>query len=83
MDAETRPTTTESVKTGTTYVVLFRDDSGYWTDLVTIQASSSDDAVRRAVVKTANATGTYVAVPARSWKPVTVTVETSTKLKLT
>jgi hypothetical protein len=43
-----------------------------------VQAPSAEFAIR----STIDDAGTYVAVPARSWKPVTVTTETKTVLKL-
>ena len=43
-----------------------------------VQAHSSADALRQTV----KATGTYVAVPARSFAPTKVTLETQTVVKL-
>jgi len=45
-----------------------------------VNAASAAAAVRR-IAETAGA-GTYVAVPESSWKPVSVTVETQTVIKL-
>lgn len=74
----------------TTYIVLRRDDDGggiavdRWEALETREtASSAEAAIRQALKDTpATAHGRYVAVPARSWKPVTVTTETHTIVKL-
>jgi hypothetical protein len=61
----------------TTYIVLLLESTG-WTQVSTKQASSSEDAIRR----TASDPGTYVAVPARSWKPVMVRTEQKTVIHL-
>jgi hypothetical protein len=66
----------------TTYIVL-RQPPGtggpdIWEDYAAVDASSATDAIK----KVADDGGKYVAVPARSWKPVTVTTETRTILKL-
>jgi hypothetical protein len=74
------------VPADTTYIILRRvshpqDNPGaveQWEATGTVEAGSTDSALRRA--KPEN--GHYVAVPARSWKPVTVTTETKTILKL-
>jgi hypothetical protein len=70
----------------TTYIVLRKyqlpvePDTGddLWDVLQTIEAASPSAAIRKVAV----VDGTLVAVPARSWKPVTVTTETKTVLKL-
>jgi hypothetical protein len=64
----------------TTYTVLIASPGGriQWSFHREILASSSSDAIRKVVTEP----GKYVAVPARSWKPVTVTTETKTVLKL-
>ena len=65
----------------TEYVVLTKDDSGFWSEVGREQASSPHRAIRLAI-EGRNANGkAYAAVPARSWKPVTVKVETKTALK--
>ncbi len=51
-----------------------------WQPLKTVKARSATEAVKLAAGETA---GTYMAVPARSWKPVTVTVEQTTRIRLT
>ena len=69
----------------TEYVVLAKDGSGLWEPIrnaggIEVYAASSvNGAIRKAVSNGEG--GTFVAVPARSWKPVTVKVETKTALK--
>lgn len=52
-------------------------------DLVaaSIDANSSDHAIQLYADKTKD-TGTFIAVPSRSWKPTTVTIETRQIVKL-
>jgi phenylpyruvate tautomerase PptA (4-oxalocrotonate tautomerase family) len=64
----------------TTYIVLREHDTGTWIEHAQRDASSAEAALRKTLG--ADQSGTYVAVPARSWKPVTVTTETRTVLKL-
>jgi hypothetical protein len=59
----------------TTYIVLQQTD---WCQVGSYDAPNADQAIRQAVDRP----GLYVAVPARSWKPVAVTTETKTVLKL-
>jgi hypothetical protein len=65
----------------TTYIVLRRDGPG-WLPQGSQEAGSPAAAIRRAVADTVNPGDEYVAVPARSWKPVTVRTETKTVLHL-
>lgn len=70
----------------TTYMILRRvshpqDTPGapeQWEAQGTVDAPSADAALRKAVTEG----GTYLATPARSWKPVTVKAETQTVLRL-
>jgi hypothetical protein len=68
----------------TTYIVLRRDEDGggiavdRWQTDATVEASSAEAAIRKAMPKD----GLYVAVPARSWRPVTVRTETTTTIRL-
>lgn len=81
------PTATETVENRsgaavivpalTEYVLLERDASSFWSYTTTVEARSAEAAIR-----SIEAAGTYVAVPARSWKPVTVKAETTTVLRL-
>jgi hypothetical protein len=72
----------------TEYVVLRSNSSpgseGRWDRVNVITARSADQAVREVVGKLAEAdqSGTFVAIPARSFKPVTVRTQTVTTLKL-
>lgn len=60
-----------------------------WTRVGEVEATSAEAAIRTHAENistdgtTLDGSGTYVAIPARSWKPTTVTVETKTTLKLT
>ncbi len=62
--------------TPTIYIILTRDVAG-WKELSTVSARSAEAAIR-----TIGAAGVYVAVPARSFKPVTVSAVQTTVLKL-
>jgi hypothetical protein len=64
----------------TTYLVLTKDDSGMWMEEDTVEAVSADTAIR--AIAGLNNGGTFVAVPARSWKPRKVTVESTPRVKL-
>jgi hypothetical protein len=67
----------------TTYHILRERDSAgvktYEPVAANVAAANADDAIRRSVTDAGN----YVAIPSRSFKPVAVTVETKTTLKLT
>jgi hypothetical protein len=54
-----------------------------WDRVTEVEARSAEHAIRLyAESAAAEASGTFVAVPMRSWKPVTVKAETTTVLKL-
>lgn len=53
-----------------------------WIDVATVDATSSTAAIRHMAKKNDVSSGTYVAVPARSWKPVKVAAVQTTVLKL-
>lgn len=61
----------------TTYIVLGQDASGNWRHLKAVEAHSAEHAIRQVAKE-----GTYVAVPGRSWNPVSVKIETTTTLKI-
>ena len=67
---------------GTAYHVFAEKGNGdtkfYEPAAANVQARSSDEAIKQ----TAKTNGTYVAVPARSFKPVKVTVHTETTVRL-
>lgn len=83
--------TTEKTRVKTAYVVLRRSqralagtdatnqNNGAWEDVATIEANNATEAIRTAAKKQE---GEYVAIPARSFSPVKVTVETKTLVKL-
>lgn len=69
----------------TEYVILHKT-SEEWKHIGTTQARSAKSAIRERVDGAAQSSafygdGEYVAVPARSWQPVTVKTETKTQLK--
>lgn len=57
-------------------------DAELWEPIATVRAASTDAAIRDAIAGDATATGSFVATPARSWKPVKVTLETVSRVKL-
>jgi hypothetical protein len=63
----------------TKFVILAQVGDGGWRERgAPLEAHSGEAAIR----KHAADAGTFVAVPARSWKPVTVEVETTRQIKL-
>lgn len=74
----------------TTYIVLRRarltdatgTDDGWRVENSNVPAASAEAAIRLACKTDSTPAGTYVAIPARSWKPVTVQAEQTTILKL-
>lgn len=87
---------TSKVKQTTKYVVLEQREANsveeaserraniYWVECEQIVARSAQEAIRSYVKANgvADKGGTFFAVPARSWNPVKVAVETQTKLTL-
>lgn len=76
--------------TATKYVVLRQEMAGdpargSWHEVTSAAASSAEGAIRAVVGKLTekDQAGTFVAVPARSWKPVTVNPQTTIRLELT
>jgi hypothetical protein len=72
---------------GTTYVVLRKIGSEeqaqpQWMEYGRAHAASSTAAIRECAGIDDQGAAEYVAVPARSWKPVKVTVETKQTVKL-
>lgn len=82
------PAPTESDKPkrdGTEYVVLeLKEDADEaWSVIDSVRAGSAQAAISAILPGfTPNKGGTYVAVPVRSWKPVKVSVETVSRVKL-
>ena len=67
----------------TEYVILSKTGQS-WVEQATVTARSAKAAVREWLDQGADKPeGVYVAVPARSWQPITVKTETQTKIKLT
>jgi hypothetical protein len=66
-----------------TEYVLFEklNDGGWWEKVSSVEARSATSAIRAFLEGENGTAGEYAAVPARSWKPVTVKVETKTSLK--
>lgn len=68
------------------YLVLRKDDvPGDWAVVQSSSAKSAGAAIRDVVGKLGKdqQDGLFVAVPARSWRPVTVSAKTETKLVVT
>jgi hypothetical protein len=67
-----------------TYIVLREDVNGWIAYDDNYDAPDSETAIRKAVNDTGpEPAGVYVAIPARSWKPITVTAETQVVIRLT
>ena len=71
----------------TTYIVLRFKDPDWEQHGDPISAHSADAAIRAIVTEhgwkpSDGTTGTYVAIPARSWKPTHVEIQQTTTLKL-
>lgn len=70
----------------TEYRVLKQDDVvGGWAEVQIVKAASASGALRACISKLdlADQPGTFVAVPARSWKPTRVAPKTTVQLELT
>lgn len=77
------PTSPQKKPSLTTYLVLGKDAArDIWVPVKTYDARSAREAIFAAAKEQKTETGTYVAVPARSWQPLTVKTETQTKLVL-
>lgn len=75
-------TTGTNINALTDYLVLAKDESGYWKEHKLVAARSAEHAIRAALDgKPAVALTVYVAVPQRSWKPVKVRAEQTVTLK--
>lgn len=78
--AATAPTGATRTSKGTRYVVLTRMENGDWRFTKPGVATSAEAAIRAVAAELGAAE--YIAVPARSWNPVKVTVEKTTVVKL-
>lgn len=80
------PPAPAKVKSDGGYLVLRKDDvPGDWAVVQTSGAKSAGAAIRDVVGKLGKdqQDGLFVAVPARSWRPVTVKTATETKILVT
>ncbi len=94
-EAEAEPTPEpepEAKEQVTAYVILTRKDdpeaegegSALWEVSAKVAGRSAKAAIRAWLDQGPDEPkGTYVAVPARSWQPITVSTETQKKIKLT
>jgi len=64
----------------TEYLLLEKTKDDAWTVAGKKEAASARAAIRAALAGENGTAGTFVAIPARSWQPVTVKVETALKL---
>ncbi len=70
-------------KQSTDYFVFSKDaDNDWWIAAGSYTAASAKAAVSTHVKEKDAKAGTFVAVPQRSWRPLTLAVETETKVKL-
>lgn len=68
----------------TEYLVLSKDaDKDWWMVVGTLHARSAKSAITEHVKRVQATAGTFVATPSRSWQPVTLAIETQTKISLT
>jgi hypothetical protein len=58
--------------TGTEYVILEANDGQAFTNIATVTAPSASQAIRQHCLTMQEVDSTFVAVPARSWRPVKV-----------
>ena len=65
----------------TEYLLLEQTKDGDWHVGHKYEASSARAAVRAALSGANGSEGTFVAIPARSWQPLTATKETKLTLK--
>ncbi len=73
-----------TAKQATAYLVLSKDaDKDWWIKVGSYTAASAKAAISAHVKANDAKAGTFVAVPERSWKPLTLLVETQTKIALT
>jgi hypothetical protein len=81
-DTEADPGARLATGTETVYVVLRKDGSGthLWMEIDRASSGNAEQAIRAAVDKGEYDSGIFVAVPARSWQPRTVSVETVSRI---
>lgn len=66
----------------TTYVVLRGGPGDAWIREGNIEATSAEAAIRKMIAGDTDPNGVFVAVPARSFTPVNVKVETKTQVRI-
>ncbi len=69
----------------TRYVVLTSgvvEDDHDWAEVARVEAHSAAAAIRRYVTEKLKSSGVFVAVPERMFRPVTVKVETTQRVRL-
>jgi hypothetical protein len=80
------PTTPRaSAEPGTEYVILSRNDEAgriVYVHEKNVTARDTDKAIEKYAEQNDNKPGTFIAIPASRWKPVKVTAQTVTTLKL-
>lgn len=81
--APTPPTpATPEASGGTDYIIFAKEDVGRWAQKIGITARDAKQAVEKYAESIGNKAGTYVAIADSKWKPLTVTPQTVTTLKL-
>lgn len=85
LETEVKPESKKAALPQTKYVVLSLMGGEDWQVIKKVMARSAHGAIREVVAgqPQSGQTGSFVAVPERSWNPVKVTVETKQQLKLT
>lgn len=84
MTEEQPAESTTETEPRTTWYVILEQHGNQWTEVDRRISAASGPAAVSAYLKTLppeEQAGTYEPVPVRSWKPITVEVETQTKLK--
>lgn len=67
----------------TQYVVLARESADGFEEIGRVESTTDLGAIKKALDGATQATGEFVAVPARSWRPRKVKAETKTQLTIT
>lgn len=77
------PPIEETTTTKTEYVILYAQTAGSknWNESGRAHGHGAENAIRNYLKGATDPSGTYIAVPARSWQPLTPKFETQTRLK--
>jgi hypothetical protein len=78
--ASTAPTPEAKTTASRTNYVVLQKDGNTWEFVDDVQATSARAAINAHAGKALGQPGTFVAIPARSWRPVKVTPKTTTSL---